>query len=83
MPTVALVDGMRIYIYSNEHGIPHFHVLIAEYRIAIDIETLETLEGFLPRPRLKTILDWAEPRRDALRREWDNATAGFPTRRIT
>ena len=32
MPNVAIVEGIKVYVYGNDHGPPHFHVLAAEYR---------------------------------------------------
>jgi len=29
MPVVALVDGVKIAFYANEHPPPHFHAMIA------------------------------------------------------
>ena len=83
MPTVAIVEGMKILVYSNEHGIPHFHVLYAEYRAVIVIDTLEVLEGDLPKAKLRTVLDWATPRREQLLLQWTYATSGLPTARIS
>lgn len=41
MPTmVALVDGVKIQFYANEHPPPHFHAEFAEHRGVIDIESL-------------------------------------------
>ena len=82
MPTVAIVDGMKILIYSNEHGVPHFHIIYAEHRAVITIDTLKVLEGDLPKTKLRTILDWASSRREQLLLQWTNAASGLPTTRI-
>ncbi|MFG1427815.1 DUF4160 domain-containing protein [Roseixanthobacter glucoisosaccharinicivorans] len=82
MPTIAIVEGMKILVYSNEHGVPHFHVLYAEHRVVIEIETLDVLEGDLPRAKLRTILEWAQPRKSQIFLQWTNATTGLPTERI-
>lgn len=82
MPTVAVVEGMKILIYSNEHGTPHFHVIYAEYRAVIVIDTLEVLEADLPKSKLRTVLDWAASRRKPLLLQWANAISGLPTTRI-
>lgn len=82
MPTVAVVEGMKILVYSNEHGVPHFHVLYAEYRAVIVIDTLEVLGGDLPKAKLRTVLEWATSRRKPLLLQWANATSGLPTTRI-
>jgi hypothetical protein len=82
MAILAIVDGMSIYVYANDHGRPHFHVLIAEYRAVIDIETMRLIRGHLPRARLRKTLAWAKPRRDQLFEAWDRARGGRPVERI-
>jgi hypothetical protein len=83
MPTVAIVDGVKILVYGNDHGLPHFHVLAAEYRAVIDIETMELIRLRFPRARLRKVLTWAEPRRAQLLAAWDLARTGQPVKRIT
>ena len=82
MPTVAIIDGVKILVYGNDHGLPHFHLLAAEYRAVIDIETMQVIRGRLPRARLRKALAWAEPRRAELLKAWDSARAGQPVERI-
>jgi Domain of unknown function (DUF4160) len=37
MPVVAVVDGVKIVFYANEHPPAHFHAVIAEHRAVVDI----------------------------------------------
>jgi hypothetical protein len=76
MPTVAVVDGIKIQFYFNDHPPPHFHGLIAEHRVMIDIETLEVTRGRLPRTKQRRVLEWASSRRDDLLRVWFACQAG-------
>ncbi len=48
MPRVSSFHGMTVAMYYHEHGVPHFHVRLAEHVASIAIETLELLEGSLP-----------------------------------
>jgi hypothetical protein len=48
MPTVAIVEGVRIIFFWNDHPPPHFHVEFAEHHGQISVETLELIEGSLP-----------------------------------
>lgn len=82
MPSVGIVDGVKIFVYGNDHGRPHFHTLAAEYRAVIDIETMEVIRGRLPRAKLRKILTWAKPRQAALLKAWHRARAGEPVKRI-
>jgi hypothetical protein len=71
MPTVAIVDGIRILFYADEHPPPHFHAAFAEFTAQIAIEDLRVLAGSLPPAKLAAVRAWAETRRDVLRRTWD------------
>jgi hypothetical protein len=75
MPTVAIVEGVKIQFFPREHPPPHFHAVFAEYRAQIDIASLTVLKGHLPRAKLRVVVDWAEPRRDALGDAWEAVMA--------
>lgn len=57
MPTIKRIDGIKIDVYSREHPPPHFHALYAEYEELIEIETLETYMGKLPKNQRKKVID--------------------------
>ena len=76
MPTVAIVDGVRIRFYANEHPPAHFHAVFAEFSAQIEIESLKVLNGKLPPAKLAAVLLWAERRRDLLKLTWDKMIAG-------
>ncbi len=59
MPTVKTIDKIKIDVYSREHPPPHFHAKFAEFEELIEIETLETYAGNLPRVQRKKVTDWA------------------------
>ena len=82
MPTISLFYGVVIRMYNREHGPPHFHAYYAEHDAAIVIETLEVLEGSLPRRALSLVLEWASQHRAELAEDWRLAMAQQPTRRI-
>lgn len=71
MPTVAMIDGIKILFYNDEHPPPHFHAAIAGYEAQISIETLEILEGRLRKAHHRKVKEWAQTRRQALRQAWD------------
>ena len=70
MPTVATFDGIKIQLFNDEHPPPHFHAVYAEHRASLLIETLEIDEGHLPRPQLRKVVAWAEPRKAQLLAAW-------------
>ena len=49
MPTISRFFGIAIRMYFDDHGLPHFHAYYAEHRVKLAIETLEVLDGQLPR----------------------------------
>jgi hypothetical protein len=36
MPTIAVVDGITIAIYYNDHNPPHLHAMQAEHEFRVD-----------------------------------------------
>lgn len=57
-------------MYYDDHAPPHFHAFYAEHGAQISIETLEVLDGGLPRRALDLVLEWAAAHRDDLRADW-------------
>ncbi|MFZ2104416.1 MAG: DUF4160 domain-containing protein [Roseiarcus sp.] len=66
MPVVAIVDGVKIAFYSNEHPPAHFHETIAEHRAVIDIVALTIAAGSLPAAKRGKVLAWAASRQGLL-----------------
>jgi hypothetical protein len=70
MPIIARFYGILIKMYFKEHGVPHFHALYAEYNAVFDIESLEMIEGDLPRRAQKLVKEWAELYKNDLIAMW-------------
>lgn len=66
MPTIKILDSVKIDIYSREHPPPHFHVIYAEHEELLDIQTLETLKGSVPAKQRKKVIDWAMNKKEFL-----------------
>ena len=58
-------------MYWDDHAPPHFHALYAEHEVLIDIATLETIRGSMPRRALSLVLEWASENRKALIEDWE------------
>jgi hypothetical protein len=82
MPTLAVVDGMRIVMYWNDHPPAHFHVLAAEYRAVIEVDTLRVIAGGLPRSKVAAVRAWAKGRRVELMKALERVQAGRPVGRV-
>jgi hypothetical protein len=75
VPTITIIDGVRVVIYYNDHAPPHFHAMIAGDEAQISIRTLAVLRGSLPPTKLRKVLEWAKENQGALALHWINAQA--------
>jgi hypothetical protein len=66
MPTIKIIDSIKINMYARDHLPPHFHAIYAEHEELIEIGTLETYEGFLPKKQRKKVIKWGAENQDHL-----------------
>lgn len=78
MPRISEFFGIVIAMYYNDHVPPHFHAKYAEYEAEVAIQSLEVLNGSLPRRALALVLEWAAIHRIELRANWEAAREGKP-----
>jgi len=76
MPTIAIVEGVRITIYLNDHLPPHLHAFFASQEAKLSIVTGEVLSGTLPRAKLKAIRAWLAANREQVSYVWREIRAG-------
>jgi hypothetical protein len=80
VPVVAMVDGVKIESYPDEHPSPHFQARHAEFVAQIEIRTCKVLRGSLPPAKLGRVLSWASQHQtglmDAWTAVWGTAKAG-------
>ena len=82
MPAVTRFFGIVIRMYFNDHEPAHFHAQYGEFESLIEIGTLATLRGELPRRALALVLEWAALHRQELRSDWESARLGTPLQPI-
>ncbi len=82
MPAISRFFGIIISMYYNDHLPTHFHAKYGESSAQVGIETLEIIEGELPRRALALVLEWAALHRDELRENWELARTGLPLNQI-
>ena len=70
MPTIAIVDGVKIQLFYNDHGPAHFHAIIGGEEVLIAIRTLEVRRGALPPGKLRQVVDWARTHQAELALNW-------------
>lgn len=83
MALIAIVEGVRVYVYPNDHPPAHFHALFTEDRAVFELKTLAMTQSQLPRPKARAIVAWAAPRREALMHAWILSQSELPAGRIT
>lgn len=58
MPTIEIIDGVRIVIHNGEHRPPHIHAIYGEFEVLIEIETGKIYAGYLPAKQLNKAICW-------------------------
>ncbi|MGM0472952.1 MAG: DUF4160 domain-containing protein [Bacteroidota bacterium] len=58
MPLIDSINGLKIYVYSNDHNPPHFHAKYGEYEVQIVIKSGKVWAGYLPGKQKRMILKW-------------------------
>lgn len=72
MPVIARFYGIviKMYFSQSEHNPPHIHAVYGEYVGAIDIQTLQMLEGDLPQKALALVQEWMTLNQEQLLQIW-------------
>lgn len=82
MPTIAMFQGIVIYMYWAEHGVAHLHAMFGEEEAVFSIETGKVIAGKLGRKRRKMVSNWIALRREALLENWRRGRNGLPFERV-
>jgi hypothetical protein len=84
MPTIAIVDGILIVLYFNDHLPPHFHARGADFhaRIRIDDGSVVEVEGQISTRHRRRLFEWTLAHRDELMENWVKVRAGEVPRRL-
>ncbi|MDC7279854.1 DUF4160 domain-containing protein [Butyrivibrio fibrisolvens] len=73
MPVISRFNGIviRMYFLSSEHNPPHLHAIYGDDVAAIDFQTDEILDGYLPPKTMELVLQWISLHRDELLQIWE------------
>lgn len=82
MPVIAIVSGVTITLYYNDHEPAHFHALLAEDEMQVRISDLSVIDGGLPQAKRRRVLAWAMRHQDALALAWLRCRGGERPGRI-
>ena len=75
MPEITRFYGIIVKIFlTKEHNPPHFHAIYGEYNGAFNIDTLEMIEGDLPKKAQMLIQEWALQYKNEIMKMWDSKT---------
>lgn len=82
MPTIAIIEGVKIQVFYNDHVPAHFHALLGSDEALISISSLEVIRGSLPSAKLRRVLAWARTNQAALALNWIRCQDAQPPERI-
>lgn len=73
MPVLSRFYGIaiRMYFLQNEHNPPHIHAIYSDHAAAIDIDTGEIMDGYLPPKALALVQEWVGIHKSDLLRIWE------------
>lgn len=76
MPTIAIVSGVRLVLYLNDHLPPHIHALFGDYSAMLSIATGDVLQGKLPKAKLKAVQAFLDRHREQVAYYWEELREG-------
>jgi len=82
MPEISRFYGIVIALFLDEHNPPHFHARYGGDKAAIDIRTLQVLDGKLPPRALRMVVEWAGEHQAELLENWELVRAGRQPNKI-
>jgi hypothetical protein len=82
MPTIAVVDGVTIRMFYDDHAPPHFHAMIGGQEVLIAIRTLDVIQESLPPANQRRVLEWARQHQGELALNWTRCQRAEPPKRI-
>ena len=82
MPIIAIVDGVQIRMFHNDHVPPHFHAILGGDEVLITIRSLDVIRGALPVAKQRRIMEWAREHQGELALNWIKCQDDQPPERI-
>lgn len=74
MPVLSRFYGIviRMYYAQSEHNPPHIHALYGDDMAAINIQTKEIMDGYLPSKALSMVQEWISIYQEDLLHIWES-----------
>ena len=79
MPTLAIIDGISILMWPNDHDPPHFHVRFAGRTGKFDMATGQMIKGTINRRTIKKVQSWTIANQAMLLLAWNNLRSKMTT----
>lgn len=73
MPEISRFYGIiiKMYFLSSEHNPPHIHAIYNKNIALIDIQTLEVIEGEIPKRALRLVKEWVFIHKNEIKDIWE------------
>ena len=82
MPEISRFFGIIIAMFFDEHNPPHFHARYGKDGVAIEVNTLKVLEGWIPPRALGLTIEWASQHKEELIQNWELARRNQSLKKI-
>jgi len=76
MPTIVVIENLKIQIFADAHNPPHFHAVTPDREALIRLSDLSILAGSLSGRELNAAVQWAESHQKELADEWQRLNPG-------
>jgi hypothetical protein len=60
MPTIDVIEGIKINMYYGEHRPPHIHAVYNEFETLVNISGRSVFSGYLPDRQMRKVLEWLD-----------------------
>lgn len=73
MPEISRFYGIiiKMYFLASEHNPPHIHAIYNKNIAIIDIQTLEVIEGEIPKRALRLVKEWVFIHKKEIKNIWE------------
>ena len=83
MPKISEFYGILIYMYYDDHGIPHIHARCGGEDASFAIETGEMIKkGEIPYKKRRMVQKWIKMHKSELMSNWEKVSSDEQPRRI-
>jgi len=82
MPKLSEFYGIKITMFANEHGVPHFHAHYEGVSVVIGIQPLTVLAGSIRARGLALAMEWAAKHQAELLAAWNALQTGGKPEKI-